>query len=88
MSHVNATDVAPDGAVRNLVDRDILARTTGYSVATIRKWCTPDHYDVDNDGRAVYDRDRAIEQLKAAGVEPRPATRGPRSRNAPRRRNP
>lgn len=87
MPHVNSTDVAPDGSVRTLVDRDILARTTGVSVATIRKWCTPDHYDADNDGRAVYDYAQAVAQLAAGGVVPRPATRGPRSRNTTRRRD-
>lgn len=87
MSHVNRTEPGPDGAARIMVDRDILARTTGLTVATIRKWCTPDHYDADNDGRAVYDHARALAELEAAGVQPRPATRGPRSRNTPRRRD-
>jgi hypothetical protein len=62
---------------RDLVDRRILAFTTGYAVATIRKHLEPDACDLAT--RAVlYDRDRALEALDALGVEPRPDRRGER----------
>lgn len=84
MPNVNQTDVAPDGSVRDIVDRVILARTTGYSEATIRKHLKPYDYDPDT-GRALYDRDRALAELHAAEVQPRPETRGPRARRVPGR---
>lgn len=81
MPHINQRDHPPGGTVRNIVDRVILARTTGYSVATIRKHCRPVDYDPVT-GRALYDRDAVLDQLEAAGVHPRPETRGPRARRA------
>lgn len=76
MPHVNRE---VDG--RRLVDRRLLAFTTGYSVAAIRKHLEPDAYDDPapaGTGCALYDRDRAVELLEAAGVLPRPDRRGPR----------
>lgn len=67
------------GQRRDIVDRDVLARTTGYTVATIRKHCRPVDYDPAS-GRALYDRDAVLAQLAAAGVVARPETRGPRAR--------
>lgn len=84
MPNVSQIDHGQDGQPRNIVDRVILARTTGYTEATIRKHCQPYDYDPAT-GRALYDRDAVLEQLAAAGVHPRPATRGPRP--ARRRRN-
>jgi hypothetical protein len=70
--------------MRNIVDRIILSRTTGYSIATIRKWCVPLGYDQAS-GRALYDHDAVLDHLKACGVIARPETRGPRARRrAPR----
>lgn len=85
---------------REVVDRDVLARTTGYSVETIRKRLRPLRYDSDT-GRAVYDRAEALQVLRwdpgapardelgrfvaGAGIQPRPDRRGPR-RATPRRR--
>lgn len=88
MPHVNRADPGPDG-LRVVVDRDILSKTTGYSIATIRKHLHPDEYDPGT-GRALYDRDAAMAELRRLGVEPRPATRVPRRNHhfARRRRNP
>lgn len=98
MPHVNTVDVAPDGTARTVVDRHVLAKTTGYSPATIRKRLRPLRYDPDT-GRALYDRDAAIEALRpnpdepdrdprgrfvtGTGARPRPERRGPR--DTPRR---
>lgn len=76
MPHINRIIDGPDGT-RHLVDRRILAFTSGYTVATIRKRLEPDACDLAT--RAVlYDRDRALAQLDALGVEPRPDRRGGR----------
>lgn len=85
MGNVAQVDRGPDGEERDIVDRDILARTTGYSAETIRKRCTVYDYDP-HTGRALYDRDAALAQLAAAGVQPRPHTRGERPGVSRRRR--
>lgn len=77
MPHINETDIDEDGNARTVVDRAILARTTGYAQETIRKRCKPLRYDPDT-GRALYDRDVVLAELADAGVVPRPETRGPR----------
>ncbi len=76
MPHINRTEQGPDGP-RTLVDRRLLAYVSGYTVATIRKHLEPAEYDQET-GAAVYDRDAAIAQLEALGVEPRPDRRGDR----------
>jgi hypothetical protein len=81
MANVAQIDHGPGGEERNIVDRDICALTTGYSAETIRKRCRPCDYDPDT-GRALYDRDAVLVQLRAAGVQPRPDTRRPRRRGA------
>lgn len=73
MPHVNRT--TDDG--RTILDRRLLAFTTGYTVSTIRKHLEPDEYDAET-GAALYDRDAALRCLEELGVEPRPDRRGPR----------
>lgn len=77
MGHYSQVEKGPDGEDRFIVDRDICARTTGYSPETIRKHLRPLRYAEDT-GRALYDQQTVVEILRAAGVHPRPDTRGPR----------
>lgn len=76
MPHINRTVEGPAGP-RTLVDRRLLAFTTGYTVATIRKHLQPAEYDSET-GAALYDRDAALVELLRLGVEPRPDRRGER----------
>lgn len=76
MPHVSRIVDGPDGQ-RYLVDRRILAFTSGYTVATIRKHLTPCEYDQAT-GVALYDQGAAVAELERLDVEPRPGSRGPR----------
>lgn len=79
--YVTRTEESPDGGFRYLADRDTLAILTGYAAFTIRIRCRPTCYDKTT-GRALYDQDAIVADLRARGIRPRPHQRGHRARRA------
>lgn len=73
--YVARTVEGPDGHWQHLADRDTMSTLTGYAAFTIRIRCRPVCYDQDT-GRALYDQDAIVADLKARGILPRPAIQG------------
>jgi hypothetical protein len=74
--YVTRTVDRPEGP-QFLADRDTLSRLTGYAAITIRLRCSPTCYD-ETTGRALYDQNAVVADLRGRGIHPRPHQQGRR----------